>query len=43
VVLLNDFGPVRAFGETYLAEIVESSDYDLIGKVVKPIKRDEWK
>ncbi len=42
VVLLNDCGPVRAFGETYLVEITDISEYDLLGKVLKPIKRKEW-
>lgn len=41
-VLINDFTSVRAFGEPYLVEITDLSDYDLLGKVVTPIKRKEW-
>ena len=42
IVLINDFSPVRAFGEPYLVEITEVSEYDLVGKVLKPLKRKEW-
>lgn len=42
MVLLNDVTAVRSFGEPYLVEITDISDYDLLGKVLKPIKRKEW-
>ena len=42
VVLINDSRRVRAFGEAYLAEITDVSDYDLVGRIVKPINRKEW-
>ena len=42
VVLINDPRRVRAFGETYLAEITDVSDFDLVGRIVKPINRSEW-
>ncbi len=43
VVLLNDFGSVRALGETYLVEITDIADYDLVGKVIQSIQKSEWK
>jgi ribosomal protein S12 methylthiotransferase len=42
VVLINDAQRVRSFGEAYLAEITEVSDYDLVGRIIKPINRKEW-
>jgi ribosomal protein S12 methylthiotransferase len=42
VVIINDTRRVRAFGEAYLAEITDVSDYDLVGRIVKPINRKEW-
>ncbi len=42
LVLLNDCRRVRAFGSTYLVEITDISDYDLIGKVLKPLNTKEW-
>jgi ribosomal protein S12 methylthiotransferase len=42
VVLINDCGPVSAFGVPYLVEITDISEYDLLGKVIKPINRKEW-
>jgi ribosomal protein S12 methylthiotransferase len=33
-VIINDGRKVKSFGETYLVEITEAADYDLIGKVV---------
>ena len=43
VVLINDPRGVRALGETYLAEITDISDFDLVGRIIKPIHRSEWK
>lgn len=37
-VILNDWKPVKAFGERYLVEITDAAGYDLIGKVLKPIR-----
>lgn len=37
-VILNDWAPVRAFGERYLVEITDAAGYDLIGKVLKPMR-----
>jgi ribosomal protein S12 methylthiotransferase len=42
IVLINDTRRVRAFGETYLAEITDISDFDLVGRIIKPINRSEW-
>jgi ribosomal protein S12 methylthiotransferase len=42
VVLLNDFSCVSGFGTTYLAEITDVADYDLVGTAVTPIQREEW-
>ena len=42
VVLINDPRRVRAFGEAYLAEITDVSDYDLVGRIIKPINRSKW-
>lgn len=39
VVILNDWQKVDAFGERYLVEITDAAGYDLIGKVLKPLKR----
>jgi len=41
-VIINDHELVDAFGETYLVEITDVSDYDLIGKVVSKCNKDEW-
>jgi len=37
LVILNDWKLVKAFGERYLVEITDASNYDLIGKVVKSL------
>lgn len=42
VIIINEFSGVKTFGEPYLVEITDISDYDLLGKVVTPIKRNEW-
>ena len=42
VVLLNDCSPVTSFGEPYLVEITDISDYDLLAKVIQPISKKEW-
>ena len=42
VVLINDPRGVHAFGEAYLAEITGISDFDLIGRIIKPLHRSEW-
>ena len=34
-VIINDGRLVKAFGEIYLVEITDQTDYDLIGRVVK--------
>jgi len=36
-VILNDWQPVKAFGERYLVEITDAAGYDLIGSVLKPL------
>lgn len=41
-ILINEFDTVRSFGEIYLVEITDVSEYDLIGKVIKPLKKSEW-
>ncbi|MBS0624029.1 MAG: 30S ribosomal protein S12 methylthiotransferase RimO [Verrucomicrobia bacterium] len=38
-VILNDWSKVTAFGERYLVEITDVSNYDLIGRVLKPVKQ----
>lgn len=42
IVLLNDHRLVKAFGRTYLVEITDVSEYDLLGRVLKPINTKEW-
>lgn len=37
-VVINDGRKVTSFGKRYQVEITDSMDYDLIGKVIKPIK-----
>jgi ribosomal protein S12 methylthiotransferase len=37
-VILNDWQPVKGFGERYLVEITDVSGYDLVGRVLKPVK-----
>lgn len=37
-VILNDWQPVKGFGERYLVEITDVSGYDLVGRVLKPAK-----
>jgi ribosomal protein S12 methylthiotransferase len=41
-VLINEFEKVQSFGNVYLVEITDVSDYDLLGKVLNPLKRAEW-
>lgn len=36
-VILNDWQPVKAFGERYLVEITDAAGYDLVGRVLKPL------
>ncbi len=38
-VILNDWAPVERFGERYWVEITDVAGYDLIGRVIKPVKR----
>ena len=38
-VILNDWQKVGAFGERYLVEITDVAGYDLIGSVLRPIKK----
>ncbi len=38
-VILNDWKQVKAFGERYLVEITDAAGYDLIGTVLKPLRR----
>ncbi|MDB6081297.1 MAG: Ribosomal protein methylthiotransferase RimO, partial [Chlamydiia bacterium] len=33
-IILNDFRLVKAFGERYTVEITDSTEYDLIGRVI---------
>ena len=42
VILINDFEKVQSFGDVYLVEITDVSDYDLLGKVLNPLKRADW-
>jgi ribosomal protein S12 methylthiotransferase len=42
VVLINDFEKVQSFGDVYLVEITDLSDYDLLGTVLNPLKKAEW-
>jgi len=42
VVLINDYRPIKAFGEAYLVEITETNEYDLVGKALQPCTREEW-
>jgi ribosomal protein S12 methylthiotransferase len=42
VILINDFEKVHSFGDIYLVEITDVSDYDLLGKVLNPLKKAEW-
>jgi ribosomal protein S12 methylthiotransferase len=37
-VILNDWEKVDRFGERYLVEITDVGGYDLIGRVLKPLK-----
>jgi len=37
-VLINDGRHVTAFGQTYTVEITDVSEYDLVGRVLKPAK-----
>jgi ribosomal protein S12 methylthiotransferase len=37
-VILNDWQKVDKFGETYLVEITATAGYDLVGRVIKPLK-----
>jgi ribosomal protein S12 methylthiotransferase len=36
-IIINDATGVTAFGKTYEVEITDATDYDLIGRVVKPV------
>lgn len=38
-VIINDGRKVTAFGELYIVEITDVADYDLIGKVIAPVKK----
>lgn len=38
LVILNEWSRVRSFGERYLVEITGAAGYDLIGRVLKPLK-----
>lgn len=37
-VILNDWQKVESFGERYLVEVTDAAGYDLIARVIKPIK-----
>jgi ribosomal protein S12 methylthiotransferase len=37
-IILNDFENVKEFGALYEIEITDFADYDLVGKVLRPIK-----
>ena len=37
VIILNEHDKVDAFGKKYLVEITQALDYDLIGRVLKPV------
>lgn len=37
-IILNDFGKVKEFGTLYEVEITDVADYDLIGRVIRPIQ-----
>lgn len=37
-VILNDWQHVQAFGERYLVEVTDAAGYDLVGKVLKPLR-----
>jgi len=38
-VIINDGRKVKAFGELYEVEITDAIDYDLVGRVIAPVKR----
>lgn len=42
-VILNDWQKVEEFGERYVVEITEVAGYDLVGRVIKPLKSKQQK
>jgi hypothetical protein len=38
-VIINDGRKVKEFGQLYEVEITDTLEYDLIGKVIKPVSK----
>ena len=41
-ILIQNPGNVTSFGTPYLVAITGTSEYDLVGEVLKPINQEEW-